>query len=62
MSLKPLNEGEPIPEETQALAKRMCPKGTLAMHLRDALGPIYQDKDFAHLFAKWGRPAQAPIL
>ena len=60
MSLKPLNEVEPLPEETQALAKRMCPKGTLAMHLRDALGPIYQNKDFAHLFAKWGRPAQAP--
>lgn len=39
----------------------MSPKGTLAMHLRDALGPIYQDEDFADLYAKkWGRPAHAP--
>ncbi|MFL5627700.1 MAG: IS1182 family transposase [Ktedonobacteraceae bacterium] len=30
------------------------------MHLPDALGPIYQDADFAHLFPKRGRAAEAP--
>jgi transposase len=30
------------------------------MHLRDALGPIYRDEDFAHLFPKRGRAAEAP--
>jgi transposase len=30
------------------------------MHLRDALGSIYQDADFAHLFPKRGRAAEAP--
>jgi len=28
--------------------------------LRDALGPIYSDEQFAHLFPKRGRPAEAP--
>jgi len=30
------------------------------MHLRDALGPIYEDADFAHLFPRRGRAAEAP--
>src|SRR5215467_5770419 len=33
---------------------------TLAMQLRDALGPIYEDTDFADLFPKRGRAAEAP--
>ncbi len=36
------------------------PLGTLAMHLRDALGSIYEDADFADLFPKRGRAAEAP--
>ncbi len=51
---------EPIPEETEHIAKRACPKGTLAMHLRDALGPIYSDEAFAHLFPKRGKGALSP--
>jgi transposase len=51
---------EPIPELTSRIARASFPKGTLAMHLRDALGPIYQDADFAHLFPKRGRAAEAP--
>ena len=30
------------------------------MQLRDALGSIYQDADFADLFPKRGRAAEAP--
>ena len=51
---------EPIPELTSRIARASFPKGTLAMQLRDALGPIYEDADFADLFPKRGRAAQAP--
>jgi transposase len=51
---------EPIPELTSRIAHASFPKGTLAMHLRDALGPIYQDADFAQLFPRRGRAAEAP--
>jgi transposase len=52
----------PIPEATSRIAHRAFPKGTLAMRLRDALGPIYQESDFVHLFAKRGRGAQDPRM
>jgi transposase len=59
MSMKP-HGLEPIPEETRLLVQRLCPKGTMVSQLRDALGPIYSDEHFAHLFPKRGRPAEAP--
>jgi transposase len=59
MSLKPRGL-EPIPEETSRLKQRLCPKGTMVTQLRDALGPIYSDEHFAHLFPTRGRPAEAP--
>jgi transposase len=49
-----------IPEATVRLIRKACPKGTPATRLRDALGPIYADEDFADLFPKRGRPGQAP--
>ena len=30
------------------------------MQMRDALGPIYHDESFAHLFPQNGRPVEAP--
>src|SRR5258708_12179697 len=59
MSMKP-HGLEPIPEETRRLVHRLSPKGTLVTQLRDALGPIYSDEQFAHLFPKRGRAAEAP--
>ncbi len=59
MSLS-LHELEPIPEATRRLIEKACPKGTPATRLRDALGAIYHDEDFADLFPKRGRPAEAP--
>src|SRR5438128_408401 len=50
----------PIPELTSRMAHASFPKGTLAMDLRDALGSIYEDADFAQLFPRRGRAAQAP--
>jgi transposase len=49
-----------IPEETARVARAAYPKGNLYMHMRDALGTIYQDESFAHLFPANGRPAEAP--
>ena len=51
---------EPIPDLTSRIAQASFPKGTLAMQLRDALGSIYQDADFADLFPRRGRAAEAP--
>jgi transposase len=59
MSIKP-HGLEPIPEETRLLVQRLCPKGTLVTQLRDALGAIYSDESFAHLYAKKGRAAVPP--
>ncbi len=49
-----------IPEETARVARAACPKGTLAMRLRDALGELYQDEHFAALYPVEGQPAYAP--
>ncbi len=49
-----------IPAETVALARAAGPKGTVPMQIRDALGPIYTDAQFADLFAWQGRPAESP--
>jgi len=49
-----------IPEETARVARAACPKGTLAMRLRDALGDLYQDEQFVALYPVEGQPAYAP--
>jgi len=49
-----------IPEETARVAHAACPKGTLAMRLRDALGELYQDEQFAALYPVEGQPAYEP--
>lgn len=50
----------PIPEETRRIAQAACPKGTLAMRLRDALGALYGDEQFVALYPEEGQPAYAP--
>lgn len=59
MSLYPQNEFA-IPEETVRVARAAYPKGNLYLKMRDALGTIYQDHAFAHLFPQNGRPVEAP--
>src|SRR5260370_2985002 len=49
-----------IPAETVRIAQAACPKGTLAMRLRDALGAWYTDEQFAALYPVEGHPAYAP--
>jgi transposase len=50
----------PVPEETARVARTAYPKGNLYLQIRDELGTIYEDKDFAHLFPNCGHPAEAP--
>ena len=59
MSL-PLPGPDTIPEETARLARTICPKGTLYMHIRDQLGIISENQSFADLFSTRGQPAEAP--
>jgi transposase len=59
MSLHPDPWG-PVPEETARVARAAFPKGTLYLHLRDELGPLYDDALFADLFPSRGQPAEAP--
>jgi len=59
MSL-PASADSPIPEETVRVAHAAFPKGNVFMRMRDALGPIYRNPQFAPLFSHTGQPAEAP--
>src|SRR5438132_14097915 len=59
MSLR-FEESTPIPEETARIARAAFPRGNRYMDMRDVLGVIYDDHDFAPLFSPEGRPAEAP--
>ena len=52
----------PVPEDTARVARAAFRKGKGSpwIALRDQLGALYQDTDFAALFAIEGRPAEAP--
>ena len=58
MSLKP-QPVCPVPQETARVARAAYPKGNLYMQMRDVLGSIFTDEDFADLFPKEGQPAEA---
>jgi transposase len=59
MSLKALPV-PPIPDETARIARAAFPSGTLYLQLRDTLGTLYTDAEFADLFPTRGQPAEAP--
>src|SRR5206468_330236 len=59
MSLKP-QPFAPVPELTAFVARAAFPDGNTCMRLRDELGPLYEDRDFAALFPTRGQPALAP--
>jgi transposase len=59
MTLQPQNELS-IPQETVRVARAAYPRGNTLMKMRDALGTLYQDQSFAHLFPHNGRPVEAP--
>jgi transposase len=45
---------------TAQVARAAFPKGCLAIRVRDALGELFDDEEFAGLFAVRGRPALSP--
>jgi len=49
-----------IPAETVRVAQAAFPKGTAYLRMRDTLGPISVDRDFAGLFPRRGQPAESP--
>jgi len=59
MSLRP-QDPPTVPEETRRVARAAFPKGTLCLSIADALGPVYQDRQFTALFPRRGQPAEAP--
>ena len=59
MSLKPATI-EPVPEQTARIARAAFPNGNSYLTLRDELGTLYRDEDFAGLFSKRGQPALPP--
>lgn len=50
----------PVPGETARVARAAFPKGNVYMTMRDELGGMYSDSEFAPLFSTRGRPAEAP--
>ena len=55
-------EWDVVPAETAQVARAILPSGCMAMRVRDILGPIFADADFATLFSSHGRPALSPGL
>ena len=49
-----------VPEETVRVAQAVFPHGNVIMQVRDTLGTIYTDDEFADLFLTHGQPAFAP--
>lgn len=49
-----------VPAETARVARAAFPKGHPYLHLRDAWGALFEDAQFAALFAPVGQPALAP--
>ncbi|WP_405684647.1 transposase [Streptomyces sp. NBC_00057] len=59
MSLEPRAD-RGVPEVTARVVRAAFPKGTLAVRIREALGPLFEDEAFAGAFAVRGRPAVSP--
>jgi hypothetical protein len=59
MSLKPGLIPD-VPELTARVARAAFPKGNPYLRLRDELGPVFRDADFADLYPGRGRPALSP--
>jgi transposase len=51
---------EPVPEQTARVARAAFPNANPYMRMRDELGTIFEDEDFAPLFPGRGKPAFSP--
>src|ERR1700722_14932775 len=48
-----------VPDQTRRVARAAFPKGCVCLRVGDALGRMYQDKQFTALFPRRGQPAEA---
>jgi transposase len=55
-----LHPALPVPAETARVARAAFPVGNTCLTLRDDLGTIFHDEDFAALYPTRGQPAAAP--
>ena len=61
MSLHPCSL-QPVPAQTAAIARAAFPKGNFYLRLREELGTLFTNDDFACLYPARGRPALAPWM
>jgi hypothetical protein len=54
------NHDHEIPEMTVEVAQAASPKGNAVMKIRDELGPLFEDDEFAALYPTLGQPAESP--
>ena len=57
--LKP-DAAHEIPQRTREVAQAAFPRGARVMTMRDELGEIFADEDFAELFSWTGQPGISP--
>jgi transposase len=60
MSLCPQQPMPPVPEDTARVARAAFRRGNLCLVLRDRLGAVFSNADFADLYPRLGQPAYAP--
>ena len=60
MSLRPQRPVPPVPDATARVARAAFPAGNPYLTLRDRLGAVFTDGDFADLYPECGQPACAP--
>lgn len=58
-SLEP-RAAQGAPELTAGVVGAAFPKGTLAVRIREVLGPLFEDGEFAGALSARGRPAVSP--
>ena len=59
MSLHP-HAVDPIPEATARIARAAFRRGSPVMRMRDEIGALFTDEEFAPLFPARGRPVESP--
>jgi len=57
---RPYPTTPPVPDDTARVARAAFRRGNACLILRDRLGTLFTDADFADLYPKRGQPAYAP--
>jgi transposase len=60
VSLRPQQPLPPVPDDTARVTRAAFPRGNPYVLLRDRLGVVFADADFADLYPRLGQPAYTP--